>query len=87
MAHGSLYTLKDRPDQVYTGISWPEIVRLCKEPQAKDKADADFFIPSTYRQHDGRAHQAQRERGVFRMLAVDIDQGNPHRQEVVEAVR
>jgi hypothetical protein len=87
LAHGSLYTLKDRPDQVYPGISWPDIVRLCKEPQAKDKADADFFIPSTYRQHDGRAHQAQRERGVFRMLAVDIDQGNPHRQEVVEAVR
>ena len=87
LAHGSLYTLKDRPDQVYPGISWPDIVRLCKEPQAKDKADADFFIPSTYRHHDGRAHQAQRERGVFRMLAVDIDQGNPHRQEVVEAVR
>ena len=87
LAHGSLYTLKDRPDQVYPGISWPDIVRLCKEPQAKDKADADFFIPSTYRQHDGRAHQAQRDRGAFRMLALDVDQGNPHRQDVVQAVR
>jgi len=87
MAHGSLYTLKDRPDMVYPGISWPEIVRMVKEPQAKDKADASFFIPSTYRQHDGRAHQAQRERGAFRMLALDVDQGNPHRKEVIQAVR
>jgi hypothetical protein len=87
LAHGSLYTLKDRPDQVYPGISWPDIVRLCKEPQAKDKADADFFIPSTYRAHDGRAHQAQRDRGAFRMLALDVDQGNPHRKEVIQAVR
>ena len=87
MAHGSLYTLKDRPDQVYPGISWPEIVRLCKEPQAKDKADASFFIPSTYRAHDGRTHQAQRDRGAFRMLALDVDKGNPHRKEVIQAVR
>lgn len=87
MAHGSLYTLKDRPDMVYPGISWPEIVRMVKEPQAKDKADASFFIPSTYRQHDGRAHQAQRDRGAFRMLALDVDQGNPHRKEVIQAVR
>jgi hypothetical protein len=87
LAHGSLFTLISKPDQTYPGISWPEIVRMVKEPQAKDKADADFFIPSTYRQHDGRAHQAQRERGVFRMLAIDIDTGNPSKQDVIQAVR
>jgi hypothetical protein len=87
MAHGSRFTLIDKPDQTYPGISWPEIVRMVKEPQAKDKADASFFIPSTYRQHDGRAHQAQRDRGAFRMLALDVDQGNPHRKEVIQAVR
>ena len=87
MAHGSFFTLIDNPDQTYPAISWPEIVRLCKEPQAKDKVDADFFIPSTYRGNDGRAHQAQRERGSFRMLAIDIDQGNPSKADVIQAVR
>lgn len=87
MAHGSFFTLIDKPDQTYPAVSWPEIVRLCKEPQAKDKVDADFFIPSTYRGNDGRAHQAQRERGSFRMLAIDIDQGNPSKSDVIQAVR
>jgi hypothetical protein len=87
MAHGSFFTLIDKPDQSYPAISWPEIVRLCKEPQAKDKVDADFFIPSTYRGNDGRAHQAQRDRGVFMMLAIDVDQGNPSKADVIQAVR
>jgi len=87
MAHGSFFTLIDKPDQIYPAISWPEIVRLCKEPQAKDKVDADFFIPSTYRGNDGRAHQAQRERGLFMMLAIDVDQGNPSKADVIQAVR
>lgn len=87
MAHGSRHTLIDTPDQTYPGISWPEIVRLCKEPQAKDKEASDFFIPSTYRDYDGRSHQAQRERGAFRMLAIDIDQGNLSKEDVIQAVR
>lgn len=87
MAHGSYFTLIDQPDQTYPGISWPDIVRRVKEPQAKDKADADFFIPSTYRGHDGRSHDAQRVHGMYRMLAIDIDIGNPSKQEVVQAVR
>jgi hypothetical protein len=60
---------------------------MVKEPQAKDKADADLFIPSTYVAHDGRSHDAQRERGRYRMLAIDIDQGNPGKDTVVQAVR
>lgn len=87
MAHGSYFTLIDQPDQTYPGISWPDIVRMVKDPQAKDKADADFFIPSTYRGHDGRSHEAQRERGMYRMLAIDIDTGNPSKGDVVQAVR
>ena len=87
MAHGSRFTLIDRPDQTYPSISWADIVRMVKEPQAKDKADADFFIPSTYVAHDGRSHDAQRERGKYRMLAIDIDQGNPSKDTVIQAVR
>jgi hypothetical protein len=85
-APGSRFTLIDRPGQTYPGISWADIARLVANPQAKEKQDADFFIPSTYREHDGRAHDAQRERGAYRMLALDIDRGNPSLDDVLAAV-
>ena len=85
-APGSFHTLIDKPGQTYPGISWAEIARMVATPQAKEKQDADFFIPSTYREHDGRSHEAQRERGAFRMLALDIDRGNPSLDDVLAAV-
>lgn len=86
-APGSFFTLIDRPDEQYPGISWNEIVKLVQTPQAKEKRDADFFIPSTYRAHDARAHEAQREHGAFRALAIDVDRGNPSLEDVQEAVQ
>lgn len=86
-APGSFFTLIDHPGKTYPGITWNEIVRLVQTPQAKEKIDADFFIPSTYRDHDGRAHEAQRERGAFRALGVDIDRGNPTIDDVQEAIQ
>jgi len=86
-APGSFFTLIDKPDQTYPGISWNEIVKLVQAPQAKEKRDADFFIPSTYRAHDARSHEAQREHGAFRALAIDIDKGNPSIDDVQEAVQ
>ena len=85
-APGSFHTLIDKPGQSYPGISWAEIARMAASPQAKEKIDADFFIPSTYREHDGRSHDAQREYGAFRMLALDIDRGNPSLDDVLAAV-
>ena len=85
-APGSLFTLIHKPGTTYPGITWSELLAMVRTPQAKEKAEADFFIPSTYRAHDGRAHDAQRERGVFRMLAVDIDRGNPSLDRVQEAL-
>jgi RecA-family ATPase len=85
-APGSFHTLIDKPGQVYPGISWGDIAKMVSTPQAKEKIDADFFIPSTYREHDGRSHEAQRERGAFRMLALDIDRGNPSLDDVLAAV-
>jgi hypothetical protein len=85
-APGSFFTLIDKPGEYYPGISWTDIVKLVQAPQAKEKRDADFFIPSTYRAHDGRAHEAQRERGAYRALAIDIDRGNPSIDAVQEAV-
>ncbi len=86
-APGSFFTLIDKPGEYYPGISWTDIVKLVRTPQAKEKRDADFFIPSTYRAHDGRAHEAQRERGAYRALAIDIDRGNPSIDDVQEAVQ
>jgi RecA-family ATPase len=85
-APGSFHTLIDKPGQTYPGISWAEIARMAASPQAKEKIDADFFIPSTYREHDGRSHDAQREHGAFRMLALDIDRGNPSLDDVLAAL-
>ena len=86
-APGSFFTLIDKPGEYYPGVSWNEIVKLVQTPQAKEKIDADFFIPSTYRAHDGRSHEAQREHGAYRALAIDIDRGNPSLEDVQEAVQ
>lgn len=85
-APGSFHTLIDKPGSSYAGISWSDIARMVQTPQSKEKRDADFFIPSTYREHDGRSHDAQRERGAFRMLAIDIDRGNPSLDDVIDAL-
>ena len=85
-APGSVFTLIHKPGTTYPGITWSELLAMVRTPQAKEKAEADFFIPSTYRAHDGRAHDAQRARGVFRMLAIDIDRGNPSMERVREAI-
>jgi hypothetical protein len=86
-APGSFFTLIDNPGEYYPGISWNEIVKLVQAPQAKEKIKADFFIPSTYRAHDARSHEAQREHGAYRALAIDIDRGNPSLEDVQEAVQ
>jgi|GEM_PF-1837914 len=70
----------------YCRITWREIVQLAKAPAAAEKAQAQFVIPSTYAACDGRSHEAQRERGQFGMLAVDVDKGNPTFAEVSRAL-
>jgi hypothetical protein len=70
----------------YDGITIGEIAKLVSEPQATEKADAKFFIPSTYREHDGRSHAAQRDKGEYWMLAIDVDEGDPSLTEVKTAV-
>ncbi|MFZ3585083.1 hypothetical protein ACOI1H_23540 [Loktanella sp. DJP18] len=70
----------------YRGITWREIVQLAKAPAAAEKVQAQFVIPSIYTACDGRSHDAQRERGQFGMLAVDIDRGNPTLAEVSRAL-
>ena len=86
LAHGARQTLIDKPGAEYDSIDFTGIIARVKEPTAVEKAAADFIIPSTYRQHDGRSHDAQRQRGSYRMLALDIDTGHPKKEDVVEAI-
>ena len=87
LAHGSFDTLIDKPDQEYKSITLAEIAKMVSDPQATEKADAAFIIPSSYRAHDGRKHSAQREHGEFHYLALDIDEGSPSLVELKDAVK
>lgn len=85
-ANGSYDTLKDHPGKQYAGITMQEIAKMAEDPQALDKLHAAWIIPSYYREHDGRSHETQRKRGSFGMLAVDVDEGNRSRDQVVGAI-
>ena len=61
-------------------------VQTCALPICKEKAEASFIIPSTYRGHDGRNHATQREHGEYWMLAIDVDEGDPSLTELRTAV-
>ena len=87
VAHGASDTKKHELNATYGGISLREISQLVMRPQAVEKRNASFIIASDYRASDGREHQAQRERGSFWMLCVDVDSGNPTLFEVASAVQ
>lgn len=61
----------------YRGITWSKIVELAQNPPRRPKSKAPFVIPSTYREHDGRKHAVQREKGSFGLLALDFDSHTP----------
>ena len=86
LAHGAHDTKIGNEDRQYDGINLIAIAAMVAEPQAKEKSDASFIIPSTYRAHDGRKHASQRERGQFHYLALDIDEGSPSLVDVKAAV-
>lgn len=86
LAHGALDTKINDKDAEYDGINISDIAKLVSEPQGKEKADASFIIPSTYRDHDGRNHATQREHGEYWLLAIDVDEGDPSLTELRTAV-
>jgi hypothetical protein len=87
VAHGASDTKKHSSGATYGGISLREISQMVAKPQAVEKRDASFIIASDYREQDGREHAAQRERGNFWMLCVDVDHGSPELADVLSAVR
>jgi hypothetical protein len=86
LAHGALDTKIGDKYLEYDGITLFEIAEMVNEPQSKEKADASFIIPSTYRDHDGRNHATQREHGEYWLLAIDVDEGDPSLTELRTAV-
>lgn len=66
----------------YGTIAGAEIARLVREPQRVPKERSAWVIMSTYHDADARQHEAQRERGEFHGLAVDLDEGDHPLDEV-----
>lgn len=72
----------------YSTISAPEIAGMVRNPPAPVQKDrAQWFIPSRYHDHDARSHEAQRERGAFAWLALDVDANNLPLVEVRQALK
>lgn len=66
----------------YGCISPRGIVAMVENPLSSAKQDAPWFLPTSYRAHDARQHEAQRRRGVFHLFVLDIDQGNLSLEEL-----
>lgn len=60
----------------YDGTGVTEICAMVRTPPSSAKSDARWFIPSTYRADDARSHAAQRKRGMFWWLVLDLDRGD-----------
>jgi hypothetical protein len=62
----------------YDGLNLKAIADMVDQPQAREKSEASFIIPSTYREHDGRSHDAQRANGQpsARSAASSREQGD-----------
>ena len=67
------YDTRKGKSEHYTGITGNEIVAMLSNPPSVPKAQAQWFIPSTYKASDGREFDVQRERGEYWFLALDED--------------
>lgn len=64
---------------VGTGEEYPTITLadiFTMEPGNAAKSEGRAFIPSTYHEHDARAHKIQQQHGEFVTLTADIDCGD-----------
>jgi len=60
----------------YTGVTEADILAMVGNPPSVAKTKAQWFIPSDYRAHDGRDHEAQRQHGQFWAMPLDLDENN-----------
>lgn len=70
----------------YNFITWPQIVAMAAAPQKLPKQKSDWVIASLYRDHDARSHEIQREKGIFGLLTVDLDEGNASIEKVLAGI-
>ena len=59
--------------QPYQDVTGAVIAGMVQDPPSVDKTKAQWFIPSDYRAADARSHDAQRDRGSFWFLPLDVD--------------
>ena len=60
----------------YATLTGSQIAKQVADPPSVQKERGQWFIPSTYADHDARAHDVQRARGAFRWLTLDVDENN-----------
>jgi len=70
----------------YATITGASIAEMVKKPPSVPKDQAQWFIASTYAEHDARSHDVQKARGVFRWLALDVDENNLGLDEIDAAL-
>ena len=70
----------------YDGITAAEIVELVRDPPSVPKEQGRWFVPSCYREADGRSHARQWHAGEFHWLVADMDRGSPTMEAVASAV-
>ena len=70
----------------YQTITGQEIAKMVLNPPSVPKERGQWFIPSTYAEHDARTHEVQRARGAFRWLTLDVDENNLDLSEVDAAL-
>ena len=80
---GQRYTRRGKP---YPTITAAQIEALVETPHSREKADALWYIPSSYSGGWARTHLVQQELGKFWWLTVDIDEGSPSIDTVVGSV-
>ena len=80
--NGSRDSHKDQPGRDYHSMTLGELFDGLATPAQKPKDKAPAFIPSSYRKHDGRAFDVQRQQGRYVALTGDIDKGDHTLEEV-----
>ena len=81
------YDSQKKAGGVYESVELDRVWLAATAPTAVDKLHAHAIIPSLYIESDGREHAAQRERGQYACLTLDVDSGNLDMQTVQQSLR
>lgn len=74
--HNVSVTWGDKPGNEYQLATEAQFVHAMLNPFTGSKSNAPCYIPSAYNLHDAREHDAQRLRGQFWAISLDVDSGN-----------